>query len=319
MTTEKILILGAGGQIGTELTHKLKEVFGNQNVVATDIKDTPSLRESGIFEIIDVMQTADIASLIDRHQITQIYHLAALLSATGEKNPKLAWKINMDGLTSVLDLAVEKKIRKIFWPSSIAVFGPTTPRVNTPQDCVMVPTTMYGVTKLSGELLVNYYFKKFGLDIRGLRYPGLLSWKTPPGGGTTDYAIEIFHEAIRNNFYTSFLSANTRLPMMYMDDAIRATVELMEADAGKIKVRTSYNITAMSFTPSEIAEEIRGHISSFTIDYRPDFRQQIADSWPESIDDSSARKDWGWNHDFNIHEMVKVMLENLTEMIAQPK
>ncbi len=314
MHSEKILILGAGGQIGTELTHKLREISGIDNVIATDIRDAPSLRESGIFEIIDVMQTADIASLIDRHQVTQIYHLAALLSASGEKNPKLAWKINMDGLTSVLDLAVEKKINKIFWPSSIAVFGPTTPRVNTPQDCVMVPTTMYGVTKLSGELLVSYYFKKFGLDIRSLRYPGLLSWKTPPGGGTTDYAIEIFHEAIRNNSYTSFLNEGTRLPMMYMDDAIRATIELMEVDASKIKARTSYNITAMSFTPAEIAEEIRKHISSFTIDYRPDFRQQIADSWPKSIDDSSARKDWGWKPEFDLSSMVKVMLENIAEL-----
>jgi nucleoside-diphosphate-sugar epimerase len=310
----KILIIGACGQIGTELTHKLREIYGTENVIASDIRKlNTDVVNSGPFEVVNALDFNQIEHLVEVHHITDIYLMAALLSATAEKNPAFAWDLNMNSLFHVLNLAKAKKIKKIFWPSSIAVFGPTTPKENTPQYTIMEPSTVYGISKQSGERWCEYYNHIFGVDVRSIRYPGLISWSTAPGGGTTDYAVDIYHKALSDGKYECFLSANTKMPMMYMDDAIKATVQIMQADAEQIKIRSSYNLAAMSFTPVEIAEEIKKHIPDFTITYKPDFRQKIADSWPASIDDSEARKDWDWKHRFDLASMTKDMLEHLSE------
>ncbi len=306
---KKILVTGAFGQIGTDLVSELQKRFGEENVVALGHRNIPE-NYGGILEKGDVTDKEFINSIIQKHNITEIYHLASLLSATGEKNPQLCWEVNMNSLKILLDLSVEFKI-KLFWPSSIAVFGPTTPRENTPQHTILEPTTMYGVTKLAGEALCNYYFLKFGVDVRSLRYPGLISWKAEAGGGTTDYAVSIFYEALKNKKYACYLREDSVLPMMYMDDAIKATINLMEADKEKIKIRTSYNIAAISFSPKEITEVIKKFIPEFEITYEPDFRQNIADSWPKIIDDSEARKDWEWKHDFDLEKMTIEMIHNL--------
>ena len=311
MQIPKILIIGAGGQLGSELTQALWDRHGKNNVIATDIKDPGGILSGGNFEILDVLNQKHLGDFIKKNQITQIYHLAAVLSATGEKNPKFAWKLNMDGLIHVLDAAVEFKVEKVYWPSSIAVFGPNTPRNNTPQDTIMDPATIYGISKLAGERWCNWYFEKHGVDVRSLRYPGLIGYKSKPGGGTTDYAVEIFFKALVEKKYECFLKPGTYLPMMYMIDAIKATIDLMEAPAPKVKVRSSYNISAMSFSPEEITAEIKKNIPDFTITYKPDFRQAIADSWPKSIDDSAARRDWGWKHDFDLKRMTADILAKL--------
>ena len=309
---EKILIIGACGQIGVELTLALRKVYGDANVVASDIRDEhPLLKGTGPYTVLNAMDGEAILATIKKEGITQVYLLAALLSATGEKDPKKAWGINMQSLIQVLDIGIEQKLTKIYWPSSIAVFGPTTPREHTPQATIVEPGTVYGISKYAGELWCQYYHNRYGLDVRSLRYPGLISWKSEPGGGTTDYAVEIYHEALKHGKYTSFLSEDTYLPMMYMDDAIRGTIELMEAPQDRIKTRMAYNISAMSFSPKEIAETIRYHIPDFEIDYAPDFRQKIADGWPKSIDDSEARADWGWQHEFDLNRMTHEMLRNL--------
>ena len=315
MGTEKILVIGSSGQIGTELTEKLQEIYGITNVIASDVKKP--FNHKGIFEELDILDNERLNEIVSDHSITQVYLLAALLSATAEKNPQFAWKLNMNGLFSVLDLAKENKIKKIYWPSSIAVFGPTTPKENVPQITVAEPTTVYGISKFAGERWCEYYFMKHGVDVRSLRYPGLISYKSPPGGGTTDYAVDIFYQATLKSRYECFLSEYTYLPMMYMSDAIRATVELMEAPAEKIQVRSSYNVGAMSFSPKEIFSEIKKSISAFQISYRPDFRQQIADSWPKSIDDSAARKDWNWKPKYDLEQMAKDMIENLQVKLSQ--
>ncbi len=312
MVKERILVIGASGQIGVELTMELRRIYGNNNVIASDLREeNPLLKGSGPYVSLDVMNREMLHVQVIRQGITQIYLLAAILSATGEKNPNLAWNLNMQGLLNVLDIAREEKLHKIYWPSSIAVFGPTSPKVNCPQQTVIEPVTVYGISKYAGEFWCNYYNHRYGIDVRSLRYPGLISYKSAPGGGTTDYAVEIFHEALEEKKYECFLKEDTYLPMMYMPDAIRATIELMEADASKISVRTSYNISGMSFSPSEIASEIKKNIPEFTITYKPDYRQSIADSWPQSIDDNVARTDWGWKEEFNLEEMTKDMLNNL--------
>ena len=312
---EKILVIGACGQIGGELTLALRKKYGNDNVVASDIREEAEiLKGTGPYVVLDANDALATKELVKKENVKTIYLLAALLSATGEKNPKLCWDLNMGSLRQVLDLGVDEKI-KIFWPSSIAVFGKTTPRDNTPQHTIIEPTTMYGITKYAGELLCDYYNKKFGLDVRSVRYPGLISWKSEPGGGTTDYAVEIFYEAIKKGEYNCFLSENTYLPMMYMDDAIRATVDIMEAPRENIKTSMGYNLSAISFSPKEIYEEIKKHIPNLTISYAPDHRQAIADSWPASIDDSMARIDWGWTPEFDLSKMTEVMLMNLKEKL----
>lgn len=308
----KILIIGASGQIGTELSLKLREIHGNQQVIASDIREgNEELMQSGPFEILDATNFSAIESIVEKHQIEEVYQMAAMLSATAEKYPMKAWALNMDSLFHILNLAKDKKIKRVFWPSSIAVFGPSTPKENTPQTTVMEPSTVYGISKQTGERWCEYYHAKFGVDVRSLRYPGIISYKTLPGGGTTDYAIEIFHEALKNNTYTSFLSEKTALPMMFMDDAIKATIDIMKAPSEKIKIRSSYNLAAISFTPEELAAEIKKHIPDFSINYESDFRQKIADSWPGSIDDSSARKDWGWKHKFDLQSLTKEMLSGI--------
>ncbi|MGV8177050.1 MAG: NAD-dependent epimerase/dehydratase family protein [Candidatus Bilamarchaeaceae archaeon] len=311
--TSKILVTGAAGQIGSELVPALRERYGRENVIPLYHHNVPEGSEP--YEIGDATDKKVLEGLMEKYSFDIIYHLVGVLSAKGEQNPDLAYNVNMGSLKNVLDLAREYKARgrdiRIFWPSSIAAFGPTTPRDHTPQSTVLEPATMYGVTKVAGELLVNYYFRKFGIDTRSIRYPGIISWKAPPGGGTTDYAIAIFHGALKEKKYASFLNKGTYLPMMYMEDAVRATIELMEAPAEKIKVRTSYNLTAVSFEPGEVASEIKKHIPEFQISYAPDFRQAIADSWPKSIDDSHARADWGWKHRFGLKEMADDMLKNL--------
>jgi nucleoside-diphosphate-sugar epimerase len=312
MKKDKILVIGAGGQIGVELVAALRASYGADNVIASDIREAhPMLKDRGPYEVLDAMDGAAIRQLIVKEGVTQVYLLAALLSATGEKDPKRAWDINMQSLLQLLDIAVQEKLAKVYWPSSIAVFGPTTPRDNTPQQTIIEPRTVYGISKYAGELWCQYYNQRWGLDVRSLRYPGLISWKSAPGGGTTDYAVEIYHEALKHGKYTCFLSEDTYLPMMYMDDAIRGTIELMEAPAEKMRTRMAYNLSAMSFSPKEIAAAIREHIPSFTIDYAPDFRQQIADGWPKSIDDSVAREHWQWKHEFDLAKMTADMLKNL--------
>ncbi len=312
MAKDKILVIGASGQIGVELTLALRKIYGNSNVIASDLREqNPLLEGTGPYVSLDVMNKEMLHVQVIRQNITQIYLLAAILSATGEKNPNLAWHLNMQGLLNVLDIAREEQIQKVYWPSSIAVFGPTSPKVNCPQQTIIEPTTVYGISKYAGEFWCNYYFQRYGVDVRSLRYPGLISYKSAPGGGTTDYAVEIYLEALENKKYECFLKEDTYLPMMYMPDAIRATIELMEAPAEKIGIRHSYNIAGMSFSPKEIAASIQQHIPEFSISYKPDYRQKIADSWPASIDASVAAKDWGWKPEFDLEKMTEDMFKNL--------
>jgi nucleoside-diphosphate-sugar epimerase len=315
MTKQRILVIGASGQIGVELTLALRKIYGNNNVIASDLREQNSLLEgSGPYVSLDVMNKEMLHVQVIRQNITQIYLLAAILSATGEKNPNLAWHLNMQGLLNVLDIAREENLHKVYWPSSIAVFGPTSPKVNCPQQTIIEPITVYGISKYAGEFWCNYYHQRFGVDVRSLRYPGLISYKSAPGGGTTDYAVEIFHEAKEEKKYECFLNEDTFLPMMYMPDAIKATIELMEAPSSKISIRTSYNISGMSFSPKEIAGEIKKHIPEFEITYKEDYRQSIANSWPQSIDDAVARNDWGWKEEYNLTTMVKDMLDNIQKL-----
>lgn len=311
---KKILVVGASGQIGTELVVALRKRFGNDNVVASDIKDdVKSTLANGPYEKLDIMDKDQLEKVVKKHNISEIYQLAALLSATAEKHPDFAWKLNMDGLFNVLNLAKEGLIQKIFWPSSIAVFGPNTPKQNTPQYTIMEPSTVYGISKLAGERWCEYYATQFDVDIRSIRYPGLISYTSLPGGGTTDYAVDIFYSAKRGEDFTCFLKADTPLPMMYMDDAIRATISLMEAPKEQVKIRSSYNLAGISFTPAEIAAEIQSNLPEFKISYEPDFRQKIADSWPGSIDDQYAQNHWGWSPNYDLKKMCKVMLDNVLE------
>ncbi len=309
---KSILILGACGQIGTELTYALRDKYGNENVIASDIREgKENLMDSGPFEILDATDYDALEEVVAYYEIDEVYLMAAMLSATAEKFPMRAWNLNMNSLFNVLNLGKEKKIEKIFWPSSIAVFGLNTPKSDTPQSTIMEPSTVYGISKQSGERWCAYYYHKFGVDVRSVRYPGLISWKTMPGGGTTDYAVEIYHKALAEAKYTCFLKADTTLPMMFMDDAIRATLQIMDADAEKVKIRSSYNLSSMSFTPAEMAGSIKKHIPNFEISYDPDFRQTIADSWPSSIDDSLAQDDWGWKAEFDLEQTTGEMLKNL--------
>ena len=310
---EKILVLGSNGQIGTELVTALRKSYGENNVVACDIRRPDyDIKNSGPFEFVNVLEKDILNNIFQKYKPTQVYLLAALLSATGEQNPKLAWDLNMNGLLNILDLAITYKTAKVYWPSSIAVFGPNSPKDATPQYCVMDPNTVYGISKLAGERWCEYYNQKFGLDVRSIRYPGLISWKAAPGGGTTDYAIHIFHDALTKGSYASFLNAETELPMMYMDDAIRGTIQLMDAESSKISIRSSYNFGGVSFTPEVLAAEIRKHIPDFTLTYKDnDPRHEIANSWPRSIDDSFAQKDWGWKPEFDLSKMTVDMLKNL--------
>ncbi|TDT46607.1 nucleoside-diphosphate-sugar epimerase [Maribacter spongiicola] len=311
-----ILIIGACGQIGTELTLTLREKYGSDHVIASDIREgNDELMQSGPFEILDATNYDALEEIIAYHDISEVYLMAAMLSATAEKFPMRAWNLNMNTLFNVLNLAKEKKINKIFWPSSIAVFGPNTPKEDTPQNTIMEPSTVYGISKQSGERWCEYYFNKFNVDVRSIRYPGLISWKTMPGGGTTDYAVEIYHKALSDGSYTCFLEEDTKLPMMFMDDAIRATLQIMEAPEEHIKERSAYNLAAMSFTPKEMAENIKTVLPKFKIAYEPDFRQQIANSWPSSIDDTTAQKDWGWKAEFDLQKTTEVMLENLKNRV----
>lgn len=309
---EKILVIGSAGQIGSELTLELRKVYGEGNVYATDIKDAPKdIKKSGPFQLLDVMDDKRLIHFVIRYNITQIYLLAAVLSGNAEKLPLQAWDINMKSLLNVLDLAREVGIKKIFWPSSIAVFGLTTPKIETPQLTYTEPNTVYGISKLAGERWCEYYNRKFNLDVRSIRYPGLISYKTEAGGGTTDYAVEIFYDAVRNGKYECFLKPDATLPMMFMPDAIRGTIELMESDASKLSVHSSYNLSGISFSPKELADEIKKIKPDFEITYKPDFRQQIAESWPQSIDDSCAKKDWGWQHEYDLAKMTKIMLKKV--------
>jgi len=306
----KILIIGSSGQIGTELVLSLRQIYGNENVIASDIrKGNYEVMESGPFEFLDVTNKREIQKIIEKHQVKEVYLMVAILSVIAEQNPQMAWDLNMTSLFNILDLAKDGQIEKVFWPSSIAVFGPDTPKQNTPQDTIIKPSTVYGISKLAGENWCAYYSRKYGVDVRSLRYPGLISYKTTPGGGTTDYAVEIFYEAIKRKSYTSFLSENTVLPMMYMDDAISATISLMQKD--KTSAYVSYNIGSLSFSPAQLAEAIKLRIPEFTIGYKPDARQEIANSWPQSVDDSKARKDWGWEPKVDLNEMVRIMLLGL--------
>ncbi|APU67912.1 NAD-dependent epimerase/dehydratase family protein [Christiangramia flava] len=315
---DKILIIGACGQIGTELTLKLREIHGAEAVVASDIREgAEELMQSGPFEILDATDEPGIRAVVKKYEINQVYLMAAMLSATAEKAPMKAWNLNMNSLFHILEMGKEGLIDKIFWPSSIAVFGPTTPKDQTPQITAMEPTTVYGISKQTGERWCEYFHRKFGVDVRSIRYPGIISYKTLPGGGTTDYAIEIFHEALKNKSYTSFLAKDAELPMMYMDDAIKATIDIMEAPSEKISIRSSYNLAAINFTPEVLAKEIQKHLKDFEISYEPDFRQQIAESWPSSIDDSQARSDWGWKHDYDLEKMTSTMLKGVGERLEK--
>lgn len=311
----KILIIGACGQIGSELTQRLREMYGEEQVVASDLrKGTQEVFKTGAFEELNALDEKALREVVQKYEITDVYLLAAMLSATAEKFPEKGWDLNMTSLFHVLNLAKEGVIKKVFWPSSIAVFGPTTPKENTPQYTVMEPSTVYGISKQAGERWCEYYYNKYGVDVRSIRYPGLISWKTPPGGGTTDYAVDIYHQALEQGSYSCFLSEETKLPMMYMDDAIRATIELMQASAEQVKIRSSYNLAAISFTPKEIAVMIEREIPDFKMTYAPDFRQEIADSWPSSIDDSRAREDWGWKPSFDLERITKEMLTQLKNL-----
>ncbi|MEJ7913091.1 MAG: NAD-dependent epimerase/dehydratase family protein [Chitinophagaceae bacterium] len=312
MKQEKILVIGASGQIGVELTLALRKIYGASAVIASDLREqNPLLEGTGPYVSLDVMNKEMLHVQVIRQNVTQIYLLAAILSATGEKNPNLAWHLNMQGLLNVLDIAREEKLTKVYWPSSIAVFGPTSPKQDCPQQTIIEPSTVYGISKYAGEFWCNYFFNKYGVDVRSLRYPGLISYKSAPGGGTTDYAVEIFHHALKDGQYTCFLQENTYLPMMYMPDAIRATIELMEAPKAQIGIRTSYNVAAISFSPEEIGAEIKKHLPTFTMDYVPDYRQGIANSWPQSINDSVAQEHWGWKPEYNLARMTEDMLDNL--------
>lgn len=314
MHMENILIIGAAGQIGSELTLELRKIYGEEHVFATDLKPAgKDIMEGGPFQLLDVMDDKRLIHFVIRHKITQVYHLAAVLSGNAEKLPLQAWHINMDSLMNILDLAKEvEDIKKIFWPSSIAVFGPTTPRMKTPRLTLMEPNTVYGISKLAGERWVEYYNKRYGLDIRSLRYPGLISYKTEPGGGTTDYAVEIFYQAVRKGVYECFLGPSTALPMLFMPDAIKATIALMEADASKLTVKSSYNIGGLSFTPGQLAAEIKKHLPAFEIKYKPDFRQAIADSWPQTIDDFDSKNDWGYAHSYSLEKMTEIMIQEIS-------
>ncbi len=305
-----ILVLGAGGQVGSELVEKLRAKHGNDKVLATDVRELEN--QNGPFEVLDALDKEKLHDIVDQYKIEEVYHLVALLSATAEKNPEFGWKLNMETLFTVLDLAKDKKIKKVFWPSSIAVFGPNTPRENTPQQTITDPSTVYGISKLAGERWCEYYANNYGVDVRSIRYPGLIGYKSLPGGGTTDYAVDIYHKAIENGNYECFLQKGTFLPMMYMEDAIRATIELMEAPEESVKIRSSYNLGGISFAPEEIAAEIKKHIKNFEITYAPDFRQKIAESWPASIDDAAARDDWGWRLEYDMTKMTTDMLDSLT-------
>jgi len=312
-TSSPTLVIGALGQVGSELTEALRERFGTEGIIASDIRKPETT--NGPFEVIDVMDAEALRQIVDKYGIRKVYNLAALLSATAEKNPGFAWKLNMEGHFNVLNLAKEGVIDRVFWPSSIAVFGPTTPRVNTPQDCIMDPATVYGISKLAGERWNEYYFRQYGVDVRSLRYPGLVGYRALPGGGTTDYAVDIFHQALQHGHYTSFLEAGTTLPMIFSGDAIRATIEIMEAPSEQIRIRSSYNLAGMSFSPAELGREIEKHIPDFKLAYDPDFRQQIAEGWPQSIDDSAAQTDWSWEPAYDTPALVQTMLENLSEKV----
>ena len=309
---KRILIIGASGQIGTELTYQLRKIYESHKVIASDIREGDDvLLNGGPFEILDATDFNAVEDIVIRYEITDVYLMAAMLSATAEKFPMKGWDLNMNSLFNILNLAKDKTIEKVFWPSSIAVFGPSTPRINTPQRTIMEPSTVYGISKQTGERWCEYYHNRYGVDVRSIRYPGLISYKTLPGGGTTDYAVDIYHKAVKHKKYVSFLNAETTLPMMFIDDAIKATITIMEAPSEKIKVRSAYNLAAMSFNPEEIAASIKKYIPEFEIGYKPDFRQAIADSWPQSIDDGEARGDWGWQHEFSLDEMTQIMIENL--------
>lgn len=312
---DRILVIGALGQLGSELSLALRGIYGKDNVIISDIKEPQGELADGPSEILNAMDRDKLFEIADKYKITQVYHLAAILSAKGESDPKFAWQLNMDSLIHVLDLAKEKNLDKVYWPSSIAVFGPSTPRQNTPQHTVMDPNTIYGISKLAGERWCEYYNQKYGVDVRSLRYPGLIGYKAKPGGGTTDYAVDIYYKALEDGKYDCFLSEDTYLPMMYMDDAVKATIDLMQADKEKIKIRSSYNISAISFSPKEIAASVKNALPEFSISYNPDFRQKIADSWPDSIDDSAARNDWGWSHSYDLDKMTKTILEGLKELL----
>ncbi len=310
---DKILVIGSNGQIGTELVTELRKNYGEDNIIACDIRRPDyDIKNAGPFEFVNVLDKENLKNVFTKHKPTQVYLLAALLSATGEQNPKLAWDLNMNGLLNILDFAIDFDVKRIYWPSSIAVFGPGSPKINTPQHCTMDPNTVYGISKLAGERWCEYYFHKYKLDVRSIRYPGLISWKAAPGGGTTDYAIHIFHDALKKNSYQSFLNAETTLPMMYMDDAIRGTIELMDAPANQISIRSSYNFSGVSFDPEELTSAIKKHLPDFKIGYTAnDPRQQIADSWPKSIDDTQAQKDWQWKPKFDLEKLTLEMLNNL--------
>ena len=318
---KRIMVTGSVGQIGSELTMALRKRYGNDNVLATGhtTKPSPALRDSGPFEFIDVAKRETIERVVKKYNIDTIYHLSAILSAVGEENPQLAWDVNINGTYNILEVALDNKLVRIFVPSSIAVFGPETPRDNTPQETILRPTTMYGVTKVAGELLCDYYVKRFGLDVRGCRYPGIISNITLPGGGTTDFAVAIYFEAVKNKKYTCFVREDTILPMMYMPDCLKGAIDLMEADLSRLKHHCDFNVTAMSFTAGELATEIKKHIPEFTCEYKPDFRQAIADSWPNSLDDSAAREEWGWQPSYNLAAMTRDMLEVLGKRHAEGK
>jgi len=312
---EKIIILGSEGQVGTDLAATLRSVYGKNNVVCSDIKPGDEAKyDLGPYEELNVLERESIKDVFSKHKPTMVYHLAAMLSATAEKYPRKGWDLNMEGMFSIFDACMDHGEKRVFWPSSIAVFGPNTPRIDTPQYCVMDPNTIYGISKLAGERFCEYYHQKYGLDVRSIRYPGLIGWKAKPGGGTTDYAVDIFHQALIQNQYTCFLKEDTGLPMMYMDDAIKATIDVTEADADLIKIRSSYNLSGMSFDPKTLSDEIARQRPGFTIDYEIDARQKIAESWPQSIDDSAARQDWGWKPDYTLETMVTEMLKQLSNM-----